>query len=400
MASPLKSYLGRSIDLLRRNTARVVKSEPTPQAHPTTVFSFDSTNPPIDEVSQFGHGSDSEVGGLSTCNLSLIPSSSSSSSSTIPTSGKMGEGSSSRSASATSYSHMAFYGFLSTRVPPSQAGKIRTGYAGFRNVSKPTLFGQDIWDLELYSHLKVVVGYRGWEGWRNRWVVNIGIDGRPKSDVFQHRLEIPSSSESTSSRLPLDPLSSLSSSSPKLQFSTIHLPLSSFVLIKKGQIANSPIPLPKSSIRTVGFALLGRDRGDDPELPSTSSQQQQEGLLKSFNLGGWGKTSIEDVEHDPELKALLEEDQKLSSPSSSSGTNRPAEPPRKSVASRPSSGGYHRVGATEATPATTTAGEATSDTAGGTALEEREGYYELCVKSVEAVKWDPEMDGSEGDVQA
>lgn len=25
-------------------------------------------------------------------------------------------------------------------------------------------------------YLRIVVVYRGWEGWRNRWVVNIGVD--------------------------------------------------------------------------------------------------------------------------------------------------------------------------------------------------------------------------------
>ncbi|WWC65143.1 uncharacterized protein I303_107757 [Kwoniella dejecticola CBS 10117] len=379
MSNPIKSYLGRSIDLLRRNTARVVQSEPTPRALPTTIFSFDSTNPPVDKIDQFGLGSDIEVGGLSTCNLSLIPSNANASS------------------DAGQYSHMSFYGYLSTKIPQAKIGQIRTGYAGFRNTSKPTLFGQDTWDLELYSHLKIVVGYRGWEGWRNRWVVNIGVDGRPKSDVFQHRLELPPSPNSTSSKVPLDPFTF--HATPQ-SLSTLYLPLSSFVLIKKGVISPSPIPLDKSAIRTIGFALLGRDRGDDGpsgSSPLTSGANGSKGLLGNFNLGGWGKTPLskEEIESDHDLKSLIEEDSPSPAPAQ--------EPTRRAPSASPNSaGGYHRVGATQAaTPKDATdATNVPSETglngkAQGQGQEDKEGYFELCIKSVEAVKWDPEMDGLE-----
>jgi NADH dehydrogenase [ubiquinone] 1 alpha subcomplex assembly factor 1 len=79
--------------------------------------------------------------------------------------------------SAAEQSHLAFHGNLSLTVPPAYQGRIRTGYAAFRSRSRPSLFGEETWDLSLYSHLKVEVGYRGWEGWRNRWVVNIQTDG-------------------------------------------------------------------------------------------------------------------------------------------------------------------------------------------------------------------------------
>ncbi|WVF68000.1 hypothetical protein IAT40_002762 [Kwoniella sp. CBS 6097] len=439
MASPLKTYLGRSIDLLRRSTAKVVKMDATPQATPTTIFSFDSSRStsehPTDDVSHFGLGSDSEVGGLSTSNLALIPSfsSSSSSSSSSSLAGASASSSTSNGASSTDgsgvqYSHMAFYGYMSTRVPPSQTGKIRTGYAGFRNTSRPTLFGQDTWDLELYTHLKVVVGYRGWEGWRNRWVVNIGIDGRPRSDVFQHRLDIPPSSASTTSKLPLDPLAT---STPQLEFTTLYLPLSSFVLIKKGLIATSPIPLPRSDIRTVGFALLGRDRGDDGPLDASASAASAsagatgsgegytpgQGLKNlGMRLGGWGKTTAEEAKDDPELRALLEEDARGPSSSSSSSASaqgvepgllarselptppRPTAAPSRPVPSTASSGGYHRVGSGSASAAGTSPGSTAAATATAASPativsgDEREGYYELCIKSVEAVKWDPEAE--------
>ncbi|WVR08511.1 hypothetical protein IAU60_005566 [Kwoniella sp. DSM 27419] len=395
MASPLKTYLGRSIDLFRRSTAKMVKMDAAPRAEPTTIFSFNSAMQPVDDPSHFGMGADSEVGGLSTCKLALIPgngsiaSGSGSGSSSVSGSGSGSTITSTPAASSSSdVSHIAFHGYMSTRVPPTQAGKIRTGYAGFRNTSRPTLFGQDTWDLDIYTHLKIVVGYRGWEGWRNRWVVNIGIDGRPKSDVFQHRLELPPNSQSTSSQFALDPLAP-----PPPQFTTVHLPLSSFVLIKKGQIASSPVALPRSLVRTVGFALLGRDRGDDGPEGSPVSQG-----LKSLKLGGWGRASAQEAQDDPELKALLEEDQQRQQASNpAAGSAQVKQPPPRPAASR-SSGGYHRVGSNGAASSPTLApatGEVDAAVSSPSAAEEREGYYELCVRSVEAVKWDPEADAPE-----
>jgi NADH dehydrogenase [ubiquinone] 1 alpha subcomplex assembly factor 1 len=74
-------------------------------------------------------------------------------------------------------SHMSFHGTLSLHVPPEYAGRIRTGYAAFRSKTRPTLFGDDTWNLELYSHLRVRVAYRGWEGWRSKFVCNLQTDG-------------------------------------------------------------------------------------------------------------------------------------------------------------------------------------------------------------------------------
>lgn len=143
----------------------VARMELHPETGPQTIFSFTSTHPPVDHPHHFSTGSDAQLGGLTTADLKLIPAQPPAE----PT-----------ASSQPSYSHMAFYGYMSTAVPPTHAGKIRTGFAGFRNTSRSTLFGQDTWDLDMATHLRIVVAYRGWEGWRNRWVVNIGVDDRPK----------------------------------------------------------------------------------------------------------------------------------------------------------------------------------------------------------------------------
>ncbi len=46
-----------------------------------------------------------------------------------------------------------------------------------RSKTRPSLFGEDMWDLSLFTHLRVVLAYRGLEAWRTRWYLNIQTDG-------------------------------------------------------------------------------------------------------------------------------------------------------------------------------------------------------------------------------
>lgn len=149
--------------------AAVMKMDMTPSLKPVTLYSFDSSKPPIIPVSEFATGSDADIGGLSTCSMTPVPSSS-----------KLAANSSMSTAGDGSQSHVAFHGTMSLQVPAAYAGRLRPGYAAFRNQSKRTLWGEDTWDLDYYSHLRVRVAYRGWEGWRGRWMCNIQTDGPVK----------------------------------------------------------------------------------------------------------------------------------------------------------------------------------------------------------------------------
>jgi len=196
-------------------------------------------------------------------------------------------------------------------------------------------------------------------------------DGR--SDLFQHRLDIPSSSASTTSRIPLD-----LTSSPAPTFSTLHLPLSSFVLTNSGQPAQEQIPMLRSKIRTIGFALIGNNRTDDGSVPPGVAEEQ----AKRAGAGGWGRGKGE-VEVDSELEELMRSDQ----PST------PATPPRPSSPARPPGSKYHTLNAQPEVDEFDLEEETTEDGALETVQMDSEGYYELCIKSVEAVRWDPETDG-------
>jgi NADH dehydrogenase [ubiquinone] 1 alpha subcomplex assembly factor 1 len=136
----------------------------------------------------------------------------------------------------------------------------------------------------------------------------------------------------------------------------------------------------RSKIRTLGFALLGNNRTDDGGAPPTTAEDE----AARIGAGGWGRGQG-NVEVDSELEELIRSDHP-------SGPER--ERPSASPA-RPSSGSskYHTVGSsTNTTYETPVQAEETSngtDTVG----PDSEGYYELCIKSVEAVNWDPESEG-------
>jgi NADH dehydrogenase [ubiquinone] 1 alpha subcomplex assembly factor 1 len=131
----------------------------------------------------------------------------------------------------------------------------------------------------------------------------------------------------------------------------------------------------RSKIRTIGFALLGNNRTDDGSLASSTSESE----AKRVGAGGWGRGKDEEVEVDSELEELMRSDQP-----SSPQAERPRTP------NRPSSGKYHTLNAQSVaddidlgTP---------EETGSDTVQVDSEGYYELCIKSVEAVRWDPETE--------
>lgn len=153
----LQTLLHRQIEQELTRAVMRMDISSNPQALPILSFaspSGSSSSGGLSDPGSFALGSDADIGGLSTSALTPIS-----------------------DPSSTTTSHAAFHGNLSLAVPPQYQGKIRTGYAAFRTKTRPTLFGEETWDMSLYTHLKVVVGYRGWEGWRDRWVVNLQTDG-------------------------------------------------------------------------------------------------------------------------------------------------------------------------------------------------------------------------------
>lgn len=138
----------------------------------------------------------------------------------------------------------------------------------------------------------------------------------------------------------------------------------------------------RSKVRTIGFGLLGGGRGEE-EIPSASipngngEMEGEKAARERMVAGGWGRPEAEEM--DVELEQLIRSDSVIDR--SAKGT--------EGVVERPLVGGgkYHQVG----TPSITVSGlEGPGTSAGAGVVEGSEGYYELCIKSVEAVRWDPE----------
>jgi NADH dehydrogenase [ubiquinone] 1 alpha subcomplex assembly factor 1 len=156
------------------------------------MLRFHGNEEEADGLNMLQDGGDRGSGGASTRFLTPVRASSSkiqttptsrSPSSTVTTTSEAGPSyhlastGSSSSSSSTALSHLAFHGNLSLSVPPQHAGRVRTGWASFRTRNRELLWGEECWDLNSHTHLRLVVGYRGWEGWRNRWYCNIQTDG-------------------------------------------------------------------------------------------------------------------------------------------------------------------------------------------------------------------------------
>ncbi|KAJ9091749.1 hypothetical protein QFC19_008959 [Naganishia cerealis] len=113
-------------------------------------------------------------------------------------------------------------------------------------------------DLSLYTHLALTVRPSGEpQTWRH-WFVNIQTDGPVRSDLFQHRLPLPTSPSAAN------------------KWHTLHIPLSSFVLTNSGALSETQIGMMKNKVRTVGFSILGSERVQEE---SSSSEDDEEAVM-------------------------------------------------------------------------------------------------------------------------
>ncbi|EPQ28728.1 uncharacterized protein PFL1_03532 [Pseudozyma flocculosa PF-1] len=119
----------RSIEMARDETAKIMRMEISPNsANQGALLIYALTSP--QHLANFATGADSDIGGLSQCRLALDDA-----------------------------SKGRFYGTLSSQVP--RGAKIeRSGYAGFRNRNRPTLFGNQCWDTTVHPYLALRVRNR------------------------------------------------------------------------------------------------------------------------------------------------------------------------------------------------------------------------------------------------
>jgi len=212
--SKLSLFAHRSAQLLRDNAARIIRMDglQEPSRAPIALFNFNSKQ----DIAQFATGCDADVGGLSTVNLDL------------------------ETGSAVNGATARFWGDMKVGVRPEVQGRVRGGYAGFRNKPRPTLFGDMLEDVSNHRYLAMRLRIGGHQRTRNSYFVNIQTDGAISTDLWQHRLFFHKGDGS---------------------WEDIFIPFEDFVLTNTGEIVEHQITMMREKVRSVGISLLGGNSG-------------------------------------------------------------------------------------------------------------------------------------------
>ncbi|KAI0048942.1 complex I intermediate-associated protein CIA30 [Auriscalpium vulgare] len=217
--SRLSLYLNRSSRIVRDNTAKILRMQgaDAPSRAPVSLFKLNSPH----DLAQYATGCDADVGGTSTVHLDLDTDPARNAPLGKPASGR-------------------FWGEMRLGVRTGLEGKIRGGYAGFRNKHRPTLFGELTEDVSHHKYLALRLRAAGHPRTRSSYFVNIQTDGPITSDLWQHRLYFARSDGA---------------------WEDVFIPFDDFVLTNTGEIASDQISMLTSRIRTIGISLLGGNSG-------------------------------------------------------------------------------------------------------------------------------------------
>ncbi|KAF8623643.1 hypothetical protein AX17_007343 [Amanita inopinata Kibby_2008] len=218
-SSNLSLYISRTAQVLRDNTARVLRMQGAeePSRLPRTLFTFNSHA----DIKQFATGCDADIGGTSTVQLDL-------------------DESPKINASIAREATGVFWGDMRLGVKAGLQGKIRGGYAGFRNKPRPTLFGNLIEDVSNHHYLALRLRLAGDPSAHDSYFVNIQTEGPISTDLWQHRLYFQHHNN---------------------VWEDIFIPFDNFVHTNLGEVSDSQIKMYKEKIRSIGISLLGGNSG-------------------------------------------------------------------------------------------------------------------------------------------
>lgn len=96
------------------------------------------------------------------------------------------------------------------------------------------------------------------------------------SDLFQHRLPLPSPSNTAAAN----------------KWQTIHIPLSSFVLTNSGALSETQITMLKNKVRTVGFSILGSERVQESVATTVDEGLEGGDVARDLGPGVEGKFEL------------------------------------------------------------------------------------------------------------
>lgn len=219
MATPLTQYLNRTSQVIKNNVVRVLRMQgaDVPSRTPRVLFTFNSP----EDIQQFATGCDSDIGGTSTVNFTLDESTERN-----DNIGKLATG--------------RFWGDMRLEVKHGLEGKLRGGYAGFRNKIRPTLFGDLTEDVSSHQYLALRLKLEGDPSTHNSYFVNIQTDGPILTDLWQHRLYFQRNDGS---------------------WEDIFIPFNNFVRTNSGEMSAEQIEMYRERVRSIGISLLGGNSG-------------------------------------------------------------------------------------------------------------------------------------------
>ncbi|KAI0312056.1 complex I intermediate-associated protein CIA30 [Amylostereum chailletii] len=221
----LSKYLNRSSQIMRDNASKVLRMEGLQEPSRTPISLYKINTP--EDIAEYATGCDADVGGTSTVNLDFEGDPAINEPIGKPGSGK-------------------FWGMMRLGVRPELKGKVRGGYAGFRNKAsltvqlRPTLFGDLTNNVSHHDYLALRLRAGGHPRTRNSYFVNLQTDGPIRSDLWQHRLYFARKDGG---------------------WEDVFIPFSAFVLTNTGEIASDQITMMRERIRSIGISLLGGNSG-------------------------------------------------------------------------------------------------------------------------------------------
>ncbi|KAL1746945.1 NADH:ubiquinone oxidoreductase intermediate-associated protein 30 [Schizophyllum fasciatum] len=216
-----------------------MKGADLPSGAPLPILAFNSS----EDLKGFATGCDSDVGGRSTAKLELD---------TDPKRVPPGKSAVGR-----------FWGEMRLDVQPGKERTLRSGYAGFRSVPRPTLFGEMLHNLTYHEYLALRVRAGGDPRTWNSYFVNIQTEGGYSTDLWQHRLYFKRSDGGWEDvyvqitcicigPVPCSGAGALANADPPSQ-----IPFNNFVRKNAGEISRDQYKMPRRQVRTIGVSILG-----------------------------------------------------------------------------------------------------------------------------------------------
>jgi len=188
-----------------------------PSRAPRTLFTFNSR----EDLHQYATGCDADIGGTSTVHLDLDETSA------LP--GPAGTPPVRRPTGR-------FWGDMRLEVRRGYEGRIRAGYAGFRNKPRTSLFGTITDDVTFHRYLALRVRVGGAPSLRNSYYVNLQTEGPIATDLWQHRLFFRRTDGG---------------------WEDVFIDFNDFVLTNAGQVVTGRVQMNRERVRSVGVSLLG-----------------------------------------------------------------------------------------------------------------------------------------------